>query len=77
MRIAREEIFGPLASIMPFDDIDEVTRRANRTEVGLGGGVWTCDVGQAYQLAPAMKPELSGSIATATPIRPCRSAAPR
>jgi aldehyde dehydrogenase (NAD+) len=55
MRIAREEIFGPVASVMPFDDIDEVTRRANRTDFGLGGGVWTRDIGKAHRLAQAIK----------------------
>jgi len=51
MRIAQEEIFGPVASVMPFDDVDEVTRRANLTEFGLGAGVWTRDVGKAHRVA--------------------------
>ena len=55
MRIAREEIFGPVASVMPFDDIDEVTSRANRTDFGLGGGVWTRDIGKAHRLAQTIK----------------------
>jgi aldehyde dehydrogenase (NAD+) len=54
MRIAREEIFGPVASVMPFDDIDEVSRRANQTQFGLGGGVWTRDVSKAHRLAAAI-----------------------
>ena len=41
MRIAQEEIFGPVASVMPFDSVDEVSKRANLTKFGLGGGVWT------------------------------------
>ena len=54
MRIAQEEIFGPIASIMPFDSIDEVKLRANLTKFGLGGGVWTRDVGKAHQVAAAI-----------------------
>ncbi len=40
---------------MPFDTIDEVVARANRTEFGLGGGVWTRDVGKAHRLASEMQ----------------------
>ena len=54
MRIAREEIFGPVASILPFDTFAEVVERANRTSYGLGGGVWTRDVGLAHQTAHAL-----------------------
>jgi len=55
MRIANEEIFGPVASVLPFDDIDEVARRANLTQFGLGGGVWTRDVGKAHRIAHSIK----------------------
>jgi aldehyde dehydrogenase (NAD+) len=54
MRIAQEEIFGPVASVLPFDDVDEVIRRANLTQFGLGAGVWTRDVGKAHRLARAI-----------------------
>lgn len=47
MTIAREEIFGPVASILPFDTFDEVIARANATPFGLAGGVWTRDIGKA------------------------------
>ncbi|MCX4647026.1 aldehyde dehydrogenase [Streptomyces sp. NBC_01446] len=41
MRIAREEIFGPVLSILPFDDVDEAIAIANDSEYGLGGAVWS------------------------------------
>jgi acyl-CoA reductase-like NAD-dependent aldehyde dehydrogenase len=41
MRIAREEIFGPVISAIPFTDIDEVIERPNSTHFGLGAGIWT------------------------------------
>lgn len=47
MRIATEEIFGPVACVMPFDTIDEVIARANATQFGLAGAVWTKDIGKA------------------------------
>ncbi|HSW15918.1 MAG TPA: aldehyde dehydrogenase family protein [Ramlibacter sp.] len=55
MRIAREEIFGPVLSALPFDDIDEVLRRANDTEYGLGSGVWSCDVTTIHRVAKGLR----------------------
>jgi aldehyde dehydrogenase (NAD+) len=55
MRIAREEIFGPVASILPFDSVEEVIGRANATSFGLAGGLWTKDVGKAHRVADALQ----------------------
>ena len=51
MKIAREEIFGPVMSIIRFKDVDEVIDRANRTMYGLAAGVWTRDIGKALAIA--------------------------
>ncbi len=50
MRIAREEIFGPVASILPFDGMDEAIAIANDTIYGLSAGVWTSDLNKAHRL---------------------------
>jgi aldehyde dehydrogenase (NAD+) len=50
MRIANEEIFGPVLSIIPFDDEDEAVRIANNTVYGLAAGVWTTNIRRALQL---------------------------
>jgi acyl-CoA reductase-like NAD-dependent aldehyde dehydrogenase len=55
MKIAREEIFGPVLVAMPFDDLDEVARRANDTEYGLAAGLWTRDISNAHKLASMLK----------------------
>ena len=59
MRITREEVFGPVLSAMPFDTIEEVTKRANATPFGLGAGVWTRDTGKALRMGRDLR---AGSV---------------
>ncbi len=51
MRIAREEIFGPVVAIIPFDTEEEAIRLANATPYGLSGSVWSRDIGKALRTA--------------------------
>lgn len=54
MTIAQEEIFGPVAAVIPFDDFDDAVARANQTIYGLASGIWTRDVGKAHRMAEAI-----------------------
>ena len=55
MTIAQEEIFGPVASVIPFDDVDDALRLANDTPFGLAGGVWTRSLSTAHQVSRNIK----------------------
>src|SRR5699024_7835773 len=51
MRIAQEEIFGPVATVIKFKNEEDAIRLANESEYGLGGGVWTKDINQALRVS--------------------------
>jgi acyl-CoA reductase-like NAD-dependent aldehyde dehydrogenase len=55
MRIAREEIFGPVVSIIPFDTEEEAVRLANATPYGLSGSIWSRDIGRALRTAKGVQ----------------------
>jgi aldehyde dehydrogenase (NAD+) len=59
MKIAREEIFGPVLVAQPFESLEEVAERANQTDYGLAAGLWTRDVSNAHKLAALLK---AGSV---------------
>ena len=54
-RVAQEEIFGPVACLIPFGTEEEAIRLANETEYGLSGSIWTRDLGRAIRVAKAIR----------------------
>src|SRR5436190_12061337 len=59
LKIAREEIFGPVLVAVPYESLEEVAERANDTEYGLAAGVWTKSLSSAHRLASLLK---AGSV---------------
>jgi (Z)-2-((N-methylformamido)methylene)-5-hydroxybutyrolactone dehydrogenase len=55
MRIAQEEVFGPVLSVIPFDEEEEAIQIANDTRYGLGAAVWTTDMARAIRMASAIQ----------------------
>lgn len=54
-RLAREEVFGPVLAVIPFDTEEEAVSIANSTDYGLAAGVWTSDLGRAHRMVRAVK----------------------
>ena len=55
MTIVKEEIFGPVVVVLPFDSTEEVIERANRSSYGLAAGVWTQNIKTGHQVANKLK----------------------
>ncbi|GAA4667217.1 aldehyde dehydrogenase [Streptomyces chumphonensis] len=53
--LARDEVFGPVLSVLPFDDLDEAVALANATDYGLAAGLWTSDLSTAHRVARALR----------------------
>ena len=74
MRIAREEIFGPVITVIPYRDDDDAVAIANDSDYGLAGSVWTADTDRGLAIAGRIRTEPSGST-RATPWTPSRLSA--
>jgi acyl-CoA reductase-like NAD-dependent aldehyde dehydrogenase len=72
-RVAREEVFGPVAALIPFEDEDDAVRIANDTPYGLSGSIWTRDGARALRVARAVETGVlsvnsNTSVRVATPF---------
>lgn len=59
MRIAQEEVFGPVLAVIPFTDEADAVRIANDSAYGLGAGIWTADIGRAFRVSQQVR---SGTV---------------
>ena len=64
MRIAQEEIFGPVVSVITFKDEEDLIKQANETVYGLSAGIWTRDITRAHRFAREINAAPSGSTPT-------------
>ena len=55
MKVVREEIFGPVVTVMPFSDVDDLLAKANNTQFGLAAAVWTRDIKKAHRIASELR----------------------
>ena len=75
MRIAQEEVFGPVLSVIPFHDEEDALAIANDVRFGLGAGVWTSDIARAFRMSERITSGRSGSTPTGRSASWHRSAA--